>query len=107
MNNRHLLTLAALEGLVMASAVIRVAIPGLGIDLSFQRQVLWLAVTLFIAATSIVHFIVRNARLGVRAAAGEQVDDDRRHILTVSLAILAGAGLLSLAGPGAFARLLG
>ncbi len=107
MNNRHLLTLAALEGLVMASAVIRVAIPGLGIDFEDQRQIIWLALTLFIAASSVAHFVVRTARLGPKVAAGEPVEDDRKQILTVSLAILAAAGLLSLAGPQAFARLLG
>ncbi|MDP2272908.1 MAG: hypothetical protein Q8N23_26990 [Archangium sp.] len=104
---RHLLTLAALEGLVMASAVLRLAIPGLGIDFADQRQIIWLVLTLFIAASSVAYFVMRTARLGPKVAAGEQVEDERKQILTVSLAILAAAGLLSLAGPQAFARLVG
>lgn len=107
MNNRHFLMLATLEGLVMASAVIRLAIPGLGIDLGDQRQILWLALTLSIAGASVAHFVLRTARLRAKTAAGEQVEEDHKQILAVSLAILAAAGLLSLAGPQAFARLLG
>jgi hypothetical protein len=105
--HRHLVILGALEGLVMFSAIIRIAIPGLSIDFSRQPQLIWFLATMFISASALSQYVVRVGRLAPRIKAGDQVDDERRQILTISLAILAAAGLLSLAGPQAFEQLLG
>ncbi|MDP1822818.1 MAG: hypothetical protein Q8L48_06240 [Archangium sp.] len=104
---RHLLILAVLEGVVMFSAIIRIAIPGLGIDFSRQPQLIWFLATMFLSASALSQYVVRAGRLGPRLKAGEQVEEERKQILVISLAILAAAGLLSLAGPQAFEQLLG
>lgn len=104
---RHLIILGVLEGLVMFSAIIRIAIPGLGIDFGRQPQLFWFLATMFLAASALSQYVLRSARLAPRVQAGEPVDDERKQMLTVSLAILAAAGLLSLAGPQAFEQLFG
>jgi hypothetical protein len=104
---KHLVVLSVLEGLVMFSAIIRVAIPGMGIDFSSQPQLIWFVATLFLSASSVAHYVVRASALGPRIKAGEQVEEDQKQILSISLALLGLAFLLSLAGPGAFQQLFG
>lgn len=104
-NKNQLVILAMLEGLVMFSAVGRIAIPGLGLDLANRAHLIWLVVTLMLAGGSVAHFVVRNAALKAREP-GQSVEEDRKQIFIVSLAILAGAAMLSVAGPHSVARLL-
>lgn len=102
---KSLVILATLEGLVMASAVLRVALTR--VDLTSPPRMIWFAVTLFLAAAALAHFVVRSAALGPRIKAGEAVEEDQKQLFTISLALLVAAALLSLAGPDAVQRLLG
>lgn len=105
---RHLVILALLEGAVMFSAVLRMVIPELGgVDFSRPPQLAWFVGTLLIAAGSMSHYVLRAASLRQKILAGENVDEDRRQLLTISIAVLIAAALLSLAGPQAAERLLG
>ncbi len=102
----NLLILGSLEGLVMFSAIIRIAFPG-SLDLARTAHVGWLMATLLISAAGLAHYVVRSARLGVKIAAGEAQEDDRKQVFILSVAIEVAAGLLSAAGPHAVERLLG
>ena len=105
---KHLLILALLEGAVMFSAVLRVMLPELGgIDFSRPPQLAWFVGTMLIAASSLSHYVLRAAALRSRIQAGENVEEDRRQLLLISIALLVAAALLSLAGPQAVERLLG
>ena len=102
---RSLLILAAIEGLVIASAVIRVALTG--VDLSTTPRLIWLGGTVMLAAAALAQFVVRSAGLQARIKAGVAVEEERKQYFTISMALLVGAALLSLAGPEAVQRLLG
>jgi hypothetical protein len=71
LNSKHLVMVALLEAIVMASAVLRMALPDFGFDLNSPPHLVWLVVT-----------------------------------LTLSIAIVVAAGLLSLAGPSLFVKVL-
>ena len=104
---KHLIIVAVLESLVISSAVLRFALPGAGVDLSAPPQLAWFIVTLVLSSTAVSHFVVRSSLLSKKIKEGENVNDERGHILSVSIAIVAGAGLLSLAGPSSFVQLFG
>jgi hypothetical protein len=105
---RNLVTLAVLEGFVIMSAVMRFAFPELGgVDLSRPPQLAWFVGVTVLAGAAVAHFVVRSARLGARVKAGENVDDDVKQVMALSVAILGFAGLISLAGPQTFERFLG
>ena len=106
MNKNHFFTIAALEGLVMFSAAIRVAFPP-GLDLGDKPTLAWFVATMLLAASAVTHFVLRNARLAPRVKAGEDVEEDRKQIAVISLAIVVAAGLLSAAGPAMFKELMG
>ena len=103
-NTKQLVVLAALEGLVMMSAVLRTVMPG-GLDFSDQPTLIWFVAVMMVAGASITHFVLRNSMLAPRVKAGENVDDDRKQIFIISIAIVIGAGLLSAAGPSSFEKL--
>lgn len=104
-NSKHLMILAGLEGLVMASAVLRIVLPG-GLDFAHPPTLAWFVATMILAASSITHFVLRSSMLGARMKAGENVEEDRKQIMTISVAIVVGAAMLSLAGPSLFAELM-
>lgn len=103
---RHLIILGVLEGVVMFSAVGRMAIPGLGLDLTQKPQLIWLVATLLLSASGASHYALRATPLMARLK-GEQLESELKPILALSLAMVGLAGLLSLAGPQAFERLFG
>lgn len=105
-NNKHLVILAVLEGLVMASTVLRIVLPG-GLDFENPPTLAWFVTTLIVAASSITHFVLRTSMLGPRVKAGENVEDDRKQIFIISIAIVIGAAMLSAAGPAVFMKLMG
>ena len=90
----------------MVSAVLRTLMPG-GLDFSHQPTLFWFVAVMVIGGSSITHFVLRNSMLAPRVKAGENVDDDRKQIFVISIAIVIGAGMLSAAGPNAFVKLLG
>ncbi len=104
--SKQLVVVAALEGVVMASAVLRTVFPG-GLDFSNQATLFWFVAVMLIRGSSITHFVLRNSMLAPRVRAGENVDDDRKQIFIISIAIVIGAGMLSAAGPHAFEKLMG
>lgn len=104
---KHLIVLSILESAVVFSALIRIAIPGMGIDFSSQPQLIWFVATMFLSAASVAQYVVRAAALAPKLKAGEPVDEDQKQILSISLALLGLAFLLSLSGPGVFQLLFG
>ncbi len=102
---KNLVILAVIEGLVMASAGLRVAL--FGVDLEKPAQLGWFLGTVMLAGASLAHYVVRIGALQPRIRAGDAVEDEQKQIFTVSIAILVAAALLSLAGPEAVQRLLG
>lgn len=104
---KNLIILALVEGAVVMSAVLRMVIPGLGLDLERPPQLAWFVVVVVLAGAGIAQYVVRSSLLLPRARAGERIDDELRQIMAMSLAIIGLAGLVSLAGPQPFERLLG
>ena len=104
---KHLIILSILEGAVSFSAIIRIAIPGMGIDFSSQPQLIWFVAIMFLSAAAVAQYVVRATALASKIKAGEPVEEDQRQILSISLALLGLAFLLSLWGPGAFQPLFG
>jgi len=102
---KSLVILAVIEGIVIASAALRVGLTG--VDLSATPHLIWFIGTITLAAAGLAQFVVRAAALQPRIKAGEPVEEDRKQIFTVSIALLVAAALLSLAGPDAVQKLLG
>lgn len=104
---KDLVILAVIESTVMFSAIIRLTLGGSGFDLSRQPQLIWFVGVMVLSAAGLAHYVVRASALQPRIKAGENVEDDRKQLFTISIAVLAAAALLSLAGPQALERLLG
>lgn len=104
---RHLLLLAVLEGLVIFSAVIRLAIPGLGIDFSQPPQLAWFIAVVLIAGGAVAQYVIRASVLMPRIRAGDPVEGELKQVLGVSIAMVGLAALVSVAGPSLFQRLAG
>lgn len=107
MRTRHIVILGMLEGLVICSAVLRMVIPSLGLDLSKQPHLIWFIATMLVAGAAVSHYVLRAALLMPRVRAGEQVDDELKQILGISVSLVGLAALVSLAGPALFERFLG
>jgi predicted histidine transporter YuiF (NhaC family) len=103
---RHLLTLAVAEGLVIASAVLRLALFPAQVQLDRHVHLAWLVGTILLASSGLSAFVVRSTALNRQEKDGADVTDDRKQVLSFSLAIIGLAALVSLIGPGAFERLL-
>lgn len=103
---KNLVVLGLAEGVVMISAVIRFAFPGL-LDLARPPHLAWFVGTVMLAGAGIAQYVLRSSLLMPRVRAGEKVEDDLRQIMAVSLAIIGLAGLISLAGPQLVERLIG
>lgn len=106
MNKTHFITVAMLEGLVMTSAIMRIVLPG-GLDFEHPPTLVWFVATIVLAASSITFFTIRNAALTRREQAGEKLEDERKQMFIVSIAIVIAAVMLSAAGPMSFAKLMG
>jgi hypothetical protein len=104
---RNLVILAVLEGLVMFSAIVRMVIPGLGIDFGKQPHLIWFVLTMMLSGSAVAHYVIRSMPLQARLRAEEPVEDDLKQILGLSLALVGLAAMVSLAGPQLFERLLG
>lgn len=104
---RNILVLAVLEGLVLTGAVLRLVLSDGGPDFSQRGTLAWFVAVVLVAGLGVTQYVLRSAMLAPRLKAGERVDDELKQILGVSVALIALAGLVVLAGPGAVAAFLG
>lgn len=104
---RNIVVLAVLEGLVMTGAISRLMLSDGGLDLSRPGVLPWFIGVVMVAGLGVSQYVLRSAMLMPRVRAGERVDDELKQVLGVSVALIALAGLVVLAGPGAVAGFLG
>lgn len=105
LNPRHLVTLAVVEGLVMALVVVRGVVLGAA-DLEQPLHLAWLAGTMVLAGASLALYVVRAAAAARQAREGAAALETQA-LLGPSLGLLGLAFLVALAGPGLLERLLG
>jgi hypothetical protein len=106
-NPKHLMVLGVLESIVLMSAGLRIAVLPDGVNLSRGSHLAWFVGTVFLSGAGIATFVVGSLPLARRALAGDDVTEARRQLLITAVSIILGALLLSLAGPGVVARVLG
>lgn len=105
LNPRHLVTLAVVEGLVMALVVVRGVVLGAA-DLERPLHLAWFAGTMVLAGASLALYVVRAAAAARQAREGA-APLESQALLGPSLGGLGLAFLVALAGPGLLERLLG
>lgn len=95
----HLMAVSFGEMVVVMAAVLRmVLVPG-AVDLSKTAHVAWLAACFVLAGLAPATFVIRSSMLTKRERDGEDVSDERKQVLVMSLALLLPPAIIAFAGP--------
>ncbi|MEW5740247.1 MAG: hypothetical protein AB1938_15045 [Myxococcota bacterium] len=95
----HLVAVGMLEGVVLMIAVGRgVAVPG-SVDFSKPAHLAWFVLTVVLAGLAPASFVLRSLAVRRREVEGQAEEGERRQVLVLSLALLAPALAVAIAGP--------
>lgn len=95
----HLLAVSFGEMLVVLAAVLRlVVVPG-SVDFAKTAHVAWFGACFALAGLAPATFVIRSSMLSKRERAGEDVADERKQVLVMSLALLLPPAVIAFAGP--------
>lgn len=95
----HLMAVSFGEMLVVTAAVLRLVLRPGSVDLSKTAHVVWLAACFVLAGLAPAAFVIRSTMLTKRERDGEDVADDRKQVLVMSLALLLPPAVIAFAGP--------
>lgn len=95
----HLMAVSFGEMLVVMAAVLRIVVSPGSVDFAKTAHVVWLAACFVLAGLAPATFVIRSSMLSKRERDGEDVADERKQVLLMSMGLLVPAGIVAFAGP--------